>query len=181
MFSSCYWQTENQRANSQKPIVLHCPAYFHIIFPLPDSLLLRFTEDTFDPEQSATIGNTHTYIYRDLWTILLFKLDHLKPFKVFPLSLLCDWSGVDFKVKTLAIDGNRAKLAIWVRLRSLCHCLHFVCVVRKKHGELQISSTRWRQHSARKLQKETGKTSFHEAYSGPVPASNENTVYRVRQ
>ncbi|XP_051944075.1 ras-related protein Rab-18-B-like isoform X2 [Hippocampus zosterae] len=40
------------------------------------SLLLRFTEDTFDPDQSATIG-------------------------------------VDFKVKTLAIDGNKAKLAIW--------------------------------------------------------------------
>ncbi|XP_076018475.1 ras-related protein Rab-18-B [Genypterus blacodes] len=40
------------------------------------SLLLRFTEDTFDPEQTATIG-------------------------------------VDFKVKTIAIDGNKAKLAIW--------------------------------------------------------------------
>uniref|UniRef100_UPI003AADC095 ras-related protein Rab-18-like isoform X2 n=1 Tax=Centroberyx gerrardi TaxID=166262 RepID=UPI003AADC095 len=40
------------------------------------SLLLRFTEDTFDPEQTATIG-------------------------------------VDFKVKTVAIDGNSAKLAIW--------------------------------------------------------------------
>ncbi|KAK9538837.1 hypothetical protein VZT92_003985 [Zoarces viviparus] len=40
------------------------------------SLLLRFTEDTFDPDQSATIG-------------------------------------VDFKVKTLSIDGNKAKLAIW--------------------------------------------------------------------
>jgi len=40
------------------------------------SLLLRFTEDTFDPEQAATIG-------------------------------------VDFKVKTIAVDGNRAKLAIW--------------------------------------------------------------------
>jgi len=40
------------------------------------SLLLRFTEDTFDPEQSATIG-------------------------------------VDFKVKTISVDGNRAKLAIW--------------------------------------------------------------------
>uniref|UniRef100_A0A668URL5 Uncharacterized protein n=1 Tax=Oreochromis aureus TaxID=47969 RepID=A0A668URL5_OREAU len=46
------------------------------------SLLLRFTEDTFDPEQSATIG-------------------------------------VDFKVKTLAIDGNKAKLAIWVRQKFL--------------------------------------------------------------
>ncbi|XP_067225072.1 ras-related protein Rab-18a isoform X2 [Chanodichthys erythropterus] len=40
------------------------------------SLLLRFTDDTFDPEIGATIG-------------------------------------VDFKVKTLAVDGNRAKLAIW--------------------------------------------------------------------
>uniref|UniRef100_A0A8C1W9U6 small monomeric GTPase n=2 Tax=Cyprinus carpio TaxID=7962 RepID=A0A8C1W9U6_CYPCA len=40
------------------------------------SLLLRFTDDTFNPELAATIG-------------------------------------VDFKVKTIAIDGNRAKLAIW--------------------------------------------------------------------
>lgn len=40
------------------------------------SLLLRFTDDTFDPEQSATIG-------------------------------------VDFKVKTITVDGNKAKLAIW--------------------------------------------------------------------
>ncbi|KAK4317720.1 hypothetical protein Pmani_011224 [Petrolisthes manimaculis] len=40
------------------------------------SLLLRFTEDTFDPEQSATIG-------------------------------------VDFKVKTITIQGNSTKLAIW--------------------------------------------------------------------
>ncbi|XP_071379557.1 ras-related protein Rab-18 isoform X1 [Centroberyx affinis] len=41
------------------------------------SLLLRFTDDTFDPDQAATIG-------------------------------------VDFKVKTIAVDGNKAKLAIWV-------------------------------------------------------------------
>jgi len=40
------------------------------------SLLLRFTDDTFDPEQSATIG-------------------------------------VDFKVKTLNVEGNKTKLAIW--------------------------------------------------------------------
>uniref|UniRef100_A0A1D5RKX0 Ras-related protein Rab-18 n=2 Tax=Macaca TaxID=9539 RepID=A0A1D5RKX0_MACMU len=42
------------------------------------SLLLRFTDDTFDPELAATIG-------------------------------------VDFKVKTISVDGNKAKLAIWVR------------------------------------------------------------------
>jgi len=40
------------------------------------SLLLRFTDDFFDPDIGATIG-------------------------------------VDFKVKTLTIDGNKAKLAIW--------------------------------------------------------------------
>ncbi|KAG0725155.1 Ras-related protein Rab-18 [Chionoecetes opilio] len=40
------------------------------------SLLLRFTDDTFDIEQSATIG-------------------------------------VDFKVKTVTVDGNTVKLAIW--------------------------------------------------------------------
>nr|XP_053636060.1 ras-related protein Rab-18-like isoform X1 [Cherax quadricarinatus] len=43
------------------------------------SLLLRFTDDTFDPEQSATIG-------------------------------------VDFKVKTISIDGNTTKLAIWEKV-----------------------------------------------------------------
>jgi Ras-related protein Rab-18 len=42
------------------------------------SLLLRFTDDLFDPQISATIG-------------------------------------VDFKVKTLSVEGNKAKLAIWVR------------------------------------------------------------------
>ncbi|KAG8138859.1 hypothetical protein E2320_001645 [Naja naja] len=40
------------------------------------SLLLRFTDNTFDPELAATIG-------------------------------------VDFKVKTISVDGNKAKLAIW--------------------------------------------------------------------
>ncbi|XP_044177686.1 ras-related protein Rab-18-like isoform X2 [Acropora millepora] len=40
------------------------------------SLLLRFTDDTFDPDIGATIG-------------------------------------VDFKVKTITVDGNKAKLAIW--------------------------------------------------------------------
>uniref|UniRef100_A0A8C5X289 small monomeric GTPase n=1 Tax=Malurus cyaneus samueli TaxID=2593467 RepID=A0A8C5X289_9PASS len=45
-----------------------------LFFPI--SLLLRFTDDTFDPELAATIG-------------------------------------VDFKVKTISVDGNKAKLAIW--------------------------------------------------------------------
>jgi len=40
------------------------------------SLLLRFTDDVFDPDQPATIG-------------------------------------VDFKVKTLTVDDNIVKLAIW--------------------------------------------------------------------
>jgi len=40
------------------------------------SLLLRFTDDVFDPDQPATIG-------------------------------------VDFKVKTMSVEGNLVKLAIW--------------------------------------------------------------------
>lgn len=46
------------------------------------SLLLRFTDDLFDPQLAATIG-------------------------------------VDFKVKTLSVTGNKTKLAIWVTLFSL--------------------------------------------------------------
>ncbi|XP_040848479.1 ras-related protein Rab-18 isoform X2 [Ochotona curzoniae] len=49
------------------------------------SLLLRFTDDTFDPELAATI---------DLPNFLFLQ-------------------GVDFKVKTISVDGNKAKLAIW--------------------------------------------------------------------
>ncbi|EMP31606.1 Ras-related protein Rab-18 [Chelonia mydas] len=48
------------------------------------SLLLRFTDDTFDPELAATIG-------------------------------------VDFKVKTISVDGNKAKLAIWCHLEKTVH------------------------------------------------------------
>lgn len=47
------------------------------------SLLLRFTDDVFDTELSATIG-------------------------------------VDFKVKTLSVDGNTTKLAIWVQKMFIC-------------------------------------------------------------
>lgn len=51
------------------------------------SLLLRFVDDKFDPEQPATIG-------------------------------------VDFKVKTVTVEGNVVKLAIWVRL-SFARKTHF--------------------------------------------------------
>ena len=34
-------------------------------------------------------------------------------FVVTVVELFC--TGVDFKVKTLTVDGNKAKLAIWVR------------------------------------------------------------------
>ncbi|CAO2594698.1 Ras-related protein Rab-18 [Lemmus lemmus] len=53
------------------------------------SLLLRFTDDTFDPELAATIA---------LNLIISCRLVLL---------------GVDFKVKTISVDGNKAKLAIW--------------------------------------------------------------------
>jgi len=31
-------------------------------------------------------------------------------------------AGVDFKVKTLSVDGNKAKLAIWVSSCVSCFC-----------------------------------------------------------
>ncbi|KAJ3611804.1 hypothetical protein NHX12_021818 [Muraenolepis orangiensis] len=54
------------------------------------SLLLRFTDDTFDPDQTATIG-------------------------------------VDFKVKTISVDGNKAKLAIWDTLDNWLSELETYC------------------------------------------------------
>lgn len=56
--------------NSQAPIVLYALLISILSVFLPDSLLLRFTDDTFDPEQTATIGlctDTHNHIYTDLW------------------------------------------------------------------------------------------------------------------
>jgi len=37
--------------------------------------------------------------------------------------LLLSNAGVDFKVKTLSVDGNRAKLAIWVSV-----CIYYLSV-----------------------------------------------------
>lgn len=44
-------------------------------------------------------------------------------FSVYLLSSLFISLGVDFKVKTLAVDGNKAKLAIWVRSPFIFLCL----------------------------------------------------------
>jgi hypothetical protein len=60
----------------------------------PPSLLLRFTNDTFDQDTAATIGRSS-----------LPTLYH-------EASLSC--TGVDFKVKTLVLGGKRVKLSIWV-------------------------------------------------------------------
>lgn len=54
--------------------------------------MLRFVDDVFDPEQAATIG---------------------KFFPPFLKSQILSLSGVDFRVTSLAIDGNRVKLAVW--------------------------------------------------------------------
>ena len=54
------------------------------------SLLLRFTEDSFDPDQGPTIGSCT-------------RVHTLLPFV-----------GVDFKPKLFDVNGNRVKLSIWV-------------------------------------------------------------------
>lgn len=50
---------------------------------------------------------------------------------------------MDFKVKTLAIDGNRAKLAIWVRMKPLMKLFSYLCASRKNTA-IYIFSTRGR-------------------------------------
>ncbi|PFX30467.1 Ras-related protein Rab-18 [Stylophora pistillata] len=65
------------------------------------SLPLRFTDDTFDLDIGATIGDRNHLIL----SILSMAV----------VTLCSQLSGVDFKVKTLTVDGNKAKLAIWVR------------------------------------------------------------------
>lgn len=43
---------------------------------------------------------------------------------------------MDFKVKTLEIDGNRAKLAIWVRMKPSIKLFSRLLCFQKKHGEI---------------------------------------------
>ena len=64
------------------------------------SLLLRFVNDTYDPELASTIG----------------KFTHIKLTSRSCTRNLIWCIGVDFKVKTLVIDGKRVKLSIWVRI-----------------------------------------------------------------
>jgi len=52
-------------------------------------------------------------------------------------------TGVDFKVKTLSIDGNRAKLAIWVS--SYVCCVGYItfaasCLLNELAQNLSINS-----------------------------------------
>lgn len=55
--------------------------------------------------------------------------------------------GVDFKVKTLAIDGNRAKLAIWVRIKPLMKLFFFYLCASRKNTAIYIFSIRGRHNT----------------------------------
>ena len=80
------------------------------VYFLAFSLLLRFTDDVFDPGLAATIGmHTRNYFFLDLF----FRLSELCIIMSAFSFFFC--TGVDFKVKTVSVDGNKAKLAIWVR------------------------------------------------------------------
>lgn len=110
-----------------------CILFFSFVF----SLLLRFTDDTFDPDQAATIGMLPKHIKNNIMKGTLYMsipsvfIPTCKYGKIFegmmkllkfldrPYCQCCfffcyHFTGVDFKVKTLTVDGNRAKLAIWV-------------------------------------------------------------------
>ena len=43
-------------------------------------------------------------------------------------------AGVDFKVKTLTVDGNKAKLAIWVNI-----CKHICCRSLNETGKTMLN------------------------------------------
>jgi GTPase SAR1 family protein len=60
-------------------------------------LILRFTDDKFDPDISATIGKPIAENSRQELQYFFF------------FSQL----GVDFKTKNLVVHGNKAKLALW--------------------------------------------------------------------
>lgn len=60
------------------------------------SLMMRFTDDKFDKNEAPTIGNESSF--REI----LRRTKNLNSF-----------SGVDFKVKNLEIDGNKIYLQIW--------------------------------------------------------------------
>lgn len=80
------------------------------------SLLLRFTDDTFLPQEevSATIGKSYT----DKTKRLLF------------IQVII---GVDFKVSMMEVNGEMYKLTIWVKsffsfFKEKFSCIEYVCV-----------------------------------------------------
>lgn len=81
------------------------------------SLLLRFVDDTFDPEIAATIGL--------LQLAVSFTLSLASVVCNPPASL--SFSGVDFRVTSMVVDGNRVKLAIWVSFSFKCSVLCPLC------------------------------------------------------
>lgn len=94
----------------------------------------HFRSRAVSDNRSSTI---HTSDNRVPWTRIRcftqqFLVFHLSAF----LFSLSDGLGVDFKVKTLAIDGNRAKLAIWVSV-----CLQCLCRPEQKKKNTSRSAT----------------------------------------
>jgi hypothetical protein len=56
--------------------------------------------------------------------------------------------GVDFKVKTISVDGNKAKLAIWVRIFKMYFikiifilyvCLYATTELCRSYGKLRVA------------------------------------------
>lgn len=82
-------------------------------------------------------------------------------------------------MKTLSIDGNKAKLAIWVRLKSWSYCLLFIRVVRKNMENYRVSPLDG-DIAQPEPRRQTQKNGFNFLSGGPVPVPNENTPYTVR-
>lgn len=65
------YPTDCMEQNNKNMDLIIVHKMFHLSFSV-HSLLLRFTEDTFDPEQSATIGECYT-----CWAVIVWILGHI--------------------------------------------------------------------------------------------------------
>ena len=87
--------------------VLFCFSLYVFVYVLSSGvgkscLLLRFSDDTFTTSFITTIGYVVLLCFLKIYVFLLSK------FVVFSSS-----SRIDFKIRTVELDGKRIKLQIW--------------------------------------------------------------------